>query len=80
MIDCGNGTIEYCEIVFDETESTAYCGSRPYTSSKGEKVTAETNDKHIMKIYFVSGPPDKKSSTTVMMPICTYSVMTEIIS
>ena len=75
IVDCDNGTIEDCDIIFDETELIAYCdrlpdedlhlagqygGSIPHTSDKGEKVIIETNDKHIMKIYFVSSPRDSQ--------------------
>ncbi|MBR1736105.1 MAG: hypothetical protein IJ736_03680 [Firmicutes bacterium] len=68
LVDCNDGSVEDCEIVFDEQDLTAFCdrlpdeeldivgqygGELPQISGKGEKVFISTNDKHIMQIVFV---------------------------
>lgn len=74
IVDCNNGKIEECEIVYDEQELVAYCerlsneelcivgqfgGKLPDTTVRGEKVIVRTNDEHIMKIFFASSLFDK---------------------
>ena len=69
LVDCESGGIEDCDIVFDEQQLIAYCdrlsdeqlhiagqfgGSLPDSARTGEKVIIQTNDKHIMQIYFVT--------------------------
>lgn len=67
IVDCNNGIIEDCNIVFDENELIAYCdklpneelcivgeygGTLPSLSGKGEKADIIKTNNHIMRILF----------------------------
>lgn len=74
IVNCSNGIIEDCNIVFDEKELVAFCdklkdeelciagqygGTLPQMSGKGEKVDIHTTDNHIMRIVFIRNWHDK---------------------
>lgn len=74
IVDCNNGRIEDCEIVFDEKALIAYCdklhdeelciagqygGTLPILSGKGEKVDINTTTNHMMRIVFIRNWLDK---------------------
>lgn len=69
LVDCENGKIEECDIVYDEEELFAICdklsneqisiagqygGKLPAASSKGERVFIQENAEHIMTVTFIS--------------------------
>lgn len=75
IVDCDNGSIEDCNIEFDEKSLTAYCdklqdeelsiagqygGTLPTLSGKGEKVAVSTSNDHIMRIVFIRSWLDKR--------------------
>ena len=76
VLNCDNGAIEECEIVYDENELVAYCdlipaeeiaiagqygGKLPLTSVQGDKVFVQVPQENIQKIIFVS----KKERTEI---------------
>ena len=69
LVDCENGEIEECDIVYDEKELFAICeklpneqiaivgqygGRLPTTSGKGEQIFIREDAEHIMKVTFIS--------------------------
>ena len=67
VVDCDNGQIKECSADYDEEELVAYCeefpseelslsgqygGELPSSSGKGEKISASTDENHIVTIIF----------------------------
>lgn len=75
LVDCENGKIEECDSIYDEENPFAICKKLPdeqieiagqyggklsVTSGKGEQVSIQEKEEHIMKVIFVS-PQGKES-------------------
>lgn len=69
LVDCEDGKIEECEVVYDDEELLAICeqlpneqiatagqygGKMPTTSGKGEQVVIQETKEYIMTVTFIS--------------------------